>query len=498
MTQLSLTPTLINTRPPRACFPHTEFVAGLGHVVPSAEISALEASIYQLLANNSLKYAVLGLNTVERLEERNVLSDDEAVLCDLELVAYNKKNDGQKHSDNIDNETDDDDDDDDDDEDDDIMMTMMGMIGDRDKENDGEQNEEDGHKNVIKFTALEHGILNIHPDHEIDYDHILLGSQFALSSSVYKIVLESEKAQSSSSSSSASSNKKKQQQAPKMYTLPFQQLMAMDTVISLVEQTGVMVQYLSTLLMQLRQDIGAPWMTAFQMHQYRKLVQCHRINAYNVKRRIGKTTGVYSELVKSLLCFPEARVKGLYIVHSPQAAQSCRTAVVCALGNLVPIFNNLQFRKYEERLRIRRALNNAKDNENDYFYKCELFKTLSKPSKGKKKTMVAAAGGGNGDDEVMSRGDELAGVGAVCGQEIGVKFSKCTGNEDQEFVTSVNTLWCKGYEKDVNLFVAYFYIFFPQISSKHRMQTLSQTLYHQQSFLLACFFLKVTHHIMST
>ena len=403
LTQYTLLPTVDG----KNCYRNTTFVPGFGYVLWAAETAALQSLTFQLYAQPTLKWILFGKETCGRLRERSANENISEIFrhtseknIEEELVAEERKN-----------------------EDDDPAWEFDMLEEEEEEEEDEEEEEEEEEEGEkLKYQAISHGFLNIKPEDEIAYDHFLLSAAFSIRPTVYRHILDTK---------------------DPVHRLPFQQLMALDTIVSMAEKTPRIMPYLDTLMMQLRHDLGAPWLTPHQIKTFNAMLNDHNMKAYNVRRRMGKTTGAMAELVKSILCFPEAKIAALYLGPSSQIASTCKSWAKAAFQRLIPCFNDTQQRMYEKRRRMREktiaVLETAncdthvfrKLNREDYYYKCRYF------SHATTRTMKV-------EEDGVVRGTV---PGQVCGQEIGVAFVRCNGDPSWEYLYATNRLWCKGYEK---------------------------------------------------
>lgn len=150
--------------------------------------------------------------------------------------------------------------------------------------------------------------------------------------------------------------------------LPFQQLMFIDKLITLLMRSDV-AEYADIILMEMKQSLGITCLTLtdcqYLLHRFKKQVIAHII-----PRRHGKTTFTNYLTAMCLVLFPCANLKMLYVAQKLDLTSNAFKTTNAMLKDLTEAFNVKQRNSYEYRQKIHK---NTKENsnircENDFYY----------------------------------------------------------------------------------------------------------------------------------
>ena len=150
---------------------------------------------------------------------------------------------------------------------------------------------------------------------------------------------------------------------------PFQQLMRLHTIVSMIRRCDL-IEYNEFILLHVKKALGMPWMTQDGVD---KLMRCvdHKVMGYNIRRRMGKSVGMFAEISASLVFFPQAHLRALYTVNNAHMTIECFNKISDVLPAYVELFNELQNKRYIERTTIRGEI------DSDDFYYVATYETYT-------------------------------------------------------------------------------------------------------------------------
>ena len=251
----------------------------------------------------------------------------------------------------------------------------------------------------------EHTALNVERQDMYDIDQFFISIELTLDPTSY---------------ASVASNGEGGRRRVKFQRMPFQQLMMLDSIFTMINRSGLS-EHRSQILMHIKSSLGYDWLTCTKADLIQNLFSV-RVVGHNVRRRMGKSVAVYADLARCLAFFPMAGIKALYTVHMAHAARECHSAVAKAVESFVDLFNLKQREKFQERIDAR----GGSFDPQDFYYQAR---------------------------HVITHTSSI----------ITVNFYKMNreGDCNSGRPISKNTLLCKGYtQQDVSLYMIYTFLLF--------------------------------------
>lgn len=137
----------------------------------------------------------------------------------------------------------------------------------------------------------------------------------------------------------------------KFQRLPFQNFMMIDSVSAMIN-ADKLTQHRTQIFMMIKEWLGLGSYTEGKI----KALQ-HRLNVrvvgHNIRRREGKTVGLYANLALMMANYPTALFNGLYTVHTLPATKAAFKSVQRMIPPLCDNFNRIQEDEYNHRARMR-------------------------------------------------------------------------------------------------------------------------------------------------
>ena len=122
------------------------------------------------------------------------------------------------------------------------------------------------------------------------------------------------------------------------------------------------------MLMHIKTNLGYTWMTMSKAEDLKRLFSV-LVVGHNVRRRMGKSIAVCSDLARSICLFPEAGIMGLYTVHLARAAETCFSVVSSASKEFIELFNLKQKSRFQKRIAARHTYIDPED----YYFRAALY-----------------------------------------------------------------------------------------------------------------------------
>jgi len=247
---------------------------------------------------------------------------------------------------------------------------------------------------VEKIYYQRHSIFNITDEKKKDLDNFLMSVELSLESNIYSFLVKRSNVENENY----------------FERLPFQQLMMLDSISTMINKSNLL-EYKDEIFFHIKKLLGYNWLNIYTSNNLSRLLS-RQVVGYNIKRRMGKSVAVYTELARILCFYPNANIKALYTVHTASAATECYSRVAEVIQKFIELFNRKQKQKFKnEKLHY--------SNFNNYYFiaNYEIIVKLS---------------------------------------TINIYFHKIIDNKsnnNEEIYFSKNSLLCKGYtQKNVSIF----------------------------------------------
>ena len=196
-------------------------------------------------------------------------------------------------------------------------------------------------------TIMKHSVLNVERGVMYDIDQFLVSAELALDPVCYESLV-----------STATGGRVRS----RFNRVPFQQFMLMDSLMTMVDRSGL-AEHKPLILQHLKHALGYAWLTPSKADAIVRLLSS-RVVGHSVRRRMGKSVAVYSDLARCLAFFPRAGIRALYTVHRAAASDECHAVVAGAVVRFVALFNAKQRESYERRISAR----GGDVDPRDFFY----------------------------------------------------------------------------------------------------------------------------------
>lgn len=219
-------------------------------------------------------------------------------------------------------------------------------------------------KEYMKMTLLnrnkfQHTVLNVNRQTMYDLEQFFLSVELSLDPVILKMSINVGRQASMKT---------------ELYRIPFQQFMLIDALTTMITCSGL-GEHRTLILDYIKCHLGFYWLTTTKIKMILQLFS-RRIVGHNVRRRMGKSIAVYSDLALCMAFFPNANIRALYTVHKTHAADECHSAVSAAVKRFESIFNQKQLQRYQYRIDKR----GGNVDPLDFYYtsKSESFSSNSK------------------------------------------------------------------------------------------------------------------------
>lgn len=157
---------------------------------------------------------------------------------------------------------------------------------------------------------------------------------------------------------------------PNFLRLPFQQMMLLDTLFTMVERCGFS-EYRDMILMYIKDKLGLHFITPSLARIISKRFST-KMAGFIIPRRCGKSSFTGTLIALTLAFCPAAGLKSLYTAHNLTLINNLFNNVRTHIPYLCEHFNCVQYNEYSQR----KVLNGGTPPPEDFYYSAQMTATV--------------------------------------------------------------------------------------------------------------------------